>query len=58
MPRKGYKSITVTDKVYDYFKEQYEKSKDKFAVEGVRSFSGYITYRLSQLMEQEEKYNL
>lgn len=52
MPRKGYKSITVTDKVYDYFYKEYVKVKDEYAIKkGVRSFSAYMTYRLSELFE-------
>ena len=55
MPRKGYRSITVTEKVFKYFKTDYEKQKDQLALKGVRSFSGYVTKRLMELMEQEKQ---
>ena len=58
MPKKGFKSITVQEKVYDHFWQEWQKVKDEYAVKkGIRSFSGYISYRLSELMEQEKKRN-
>lgn len=58
MPKKGFKSITVSEKVYDYLYKEYLKVKDEYAVKkGIRSFSGYVTYRLFLLMEEEEKHN-
>jgi len=56
MPRKGYKSITVTQSVYDYFYNEYVKVKEEYAIKkGIRSFSAFVTYRLNQLMEEETK---
>lgn len=55
MPKKGFKSITVKENVYNYFMDEYKKVKDEMAVKGIRSFSGYVTYRLSQLIELEKK---
>jgi hypothetical protein len=52
MPRKGYKSITVTEKVYDYFYQEYSKVKEEYAIKkGIRSFSAYVTSRLSELLD-------
>lgn len=52
MPRKGYKSITVTQNVYDYFYNEYSKVKEEYAIKkGIHSFSAFVTYRLSQLLE-------
>jgi len=55
MPRKGYKSITVPDRVFDYFKNDYDANKEAYAIKGVRSFSGYISRKLDELMTLEQK---
>jgi hypothetical protein len=56
LPKKGYKSITVKAEIYDYFFKEWLKVKDEYAIKkGIRSFSAYVTYRLSELMS-EEKY--
>jgi hypothetical protein len=58
MPKKGFKTITVKENVYDFFWNEYQKVKEDYAIKkGIRSFSAYISYRLSQLMEQEKKHN-
>ena len=57
-PKKGYKSITVKAEVYDYFFKEWLKVKEEYAIKkGIHSFSAYITYRLSQLMNEDKKYN-
>ena len=57
MPAKGFKTITVKDTVYEYFMKEWLKVKPKYAAKkGITSFGGYISYRLSQLMEQEKKH--
>jgi hypothetical protein len=56
MPRKGYKSITVKQTVYDYFFNEYGKVKEEYAIKkGIRSFSGFVSMRLAELMEEEKK---
>lgn len=55
MPRKGYASITIPDDVYFFFKKEWEKHKSELRRKGVRSFSGYVSYKLNQLLEQEEE---
>jgi len=56
MPRKGYRSITVKQDVYDYLMKEYTARKKEWLVkQGIASFSGYVTYRLNELMEQDEK---
>jgi len=59
MPEKGYKSITVKQDVYDYLMKEYKANqKDWLVKHGISSFSGYVTYRLNELMEQDEKQHL
>ena len=56
MPKPGYKSITVQQKIYDYLMKEYKSQKDKLAIhDGIKSFSGYVTWRLAQMIEQDEK---
>jgi hypothetical protein len=56
MPKKGYKTITVKDEVYDYLMNEYQKVKQEYSIKkGIRSFSAYVSFRLSELMEQEKK---
>jgi predicted CopG family antitoxin len=57
MPKKGYKTITVKESVYNYFKEQWEKRKHELEVQGISSFSAFITHELNRLLEQEKKQN-
>ena len=55
MPRKGYKSISVKQEVYDYLMKEYKDRKTEWLVKhGVSSFTGYVTYRLNELMEQDK----
>lgn len=48
IPKPGYKSITISQPDYDYWKEEWEKVKEQYRREkGITSFSGYICYLLS-----------
>jgi len=56
MPKKGYKTITVKEDVYNYFMKEYKKVKKEYSIKkGIRSFSAYVSFRLSDLMEQEKQ---
>lgn len=56
MPKPGYKSITVQQKIYDFLMNEYKSKKDELAIHnGIKSFSGYVTWRLAQMIEQEKK---
>lgn len=58
MPEKGYKSITVKQAVYDFLMAEYKKSEKEWLVRhGISSFTGYVTYRLNQLIEEEKKHS-
>jgi len=47
MPRPGFKSITISESVYDKFNQVYLKNKDELVMKGVNSFAGYVTYQLA-----------
>jgi hypothetical protein len=55
LPPKGWKSVTIPEHVYKYFEEDYEKNRKAYALKGVRSFSGYLTMKLSELMDQADR---
>jgi hypothetical protein len=55
-PKHGFKSITVKSEIYDYFFNEWLKVKDEYTIKkGIRSFSAYVTYRLSELMSEDKK---
>lgn len=56
MPKEGFKSITVSDTVYDRYYEIYQKNKQDLAMKGVNSFAGYITYMLEQTMQKDKTF--
>lgn len=54
MPRVGFKTITVTENIYDIFYQTWLKCKDDLAMKGVSSFSGYITYLIEEIMKEDK----
>ena len=57
MPRKGWKSITVREEVYDYFWNLWKKNEMEYRKQGITSFSGFCTKLLSDMIEQVEKHS-
>jgi hypothetical protein len=43
MPKPGFKSITVSENVYNKFFKSYERNKSGLELKGITSFSGYLT---------------
>ncbi len=56
MPKAGFKSITISEQVYDKFHDVFEKSKSELAMKGVNSFAGYITYMLEDMMLKDKTF--
>ncbi len=54
MPKSGFKSITVNERVYDKFYQIFFDSKEKLSLKGVNSFSGYVTFCLEEMMRKDE----
>jgi len=46
MPKAGFKSITVTENVYDRLFAVYKANQEELQIIGVNSFSGYVTHCL------------
>lgn len=56
MPKAGFKSITVSEDVYDKFFDVFEKNKPDLMMKGINSFSGYVTYMLEQTMQKDKTF--
>lgn len=56
MPKSGFKSITVSETVYDKFHDVYQSSKDELVMKGVNSFSGYVTFMLEEMMAKDKTF--
>ena len=56
MPKPGFKSITISQTVYDKFYDVYKKNKDNLNMKGVNSFAGYITYMLEDTMQKDRTF--
>jgi predicted CopG family antitoxin len=56
MPKAGFKSITVSEEVYDKFFDVFEKNKSELTMKGINSFSGYVTYMLEQTMQKDKTF--
>jgi hypothetical protein len=56
LPKPGYKSITVSENVYKTFFKVYEKNKKVLEIKGIRSFSGYLTSMMEEMMLRNEAF--
>jgi len=56
MPKAGFKSITISEQVYDKFHDVFQKNKSELSMKGVNSFAGYITYMLEDKMLKDKTF--
>lgn len=56
MPKPGFKSITVSENVYNKFFKVYEKRKNDLELKGITSFSGYLTSMMEETMIKHEAF--
>ena len=56
MPKPGFKSLTLSEAVYDKFNQTYQKNKGELTMKGVNSFSGYVTYLLEDVMKKDKTF--
>ena len=56
MPKDGFKSITVSETVYNKFYDVYQKNKQDLTMKGVNSFAGYVTYMLEETMQKDKTF--
>lgn len=55
MPGEGFKSITVSETVYDNFHAKYEKVKEEIKMRGIFSFSAFVTFKLNEILTKEKE---
>lgn len=56
MPKAGFKTLTLSESVYDRFQEVYQKNKESLSMKGVNSFSGYVTFMLEEMMQKDKTF--
>ena len=54
MPKPGFKSITVSENVYERFFNAFLKNKKELEFKGITSFSGYLTSMIEEIMKKYE----
>lgn len=55
MPKAGFKSVTMSDTVYEKFHAKYTAKKEELAMRGITSFSGFITCELAEKLQMGNK---
>ena len=56
MPKPGFKSITISESVYDRFHDVFNKNKKDLSKKGVNSFAGYVTFLLEDMMQKDKTF--
>ena len=56
MPPDNYKSVTITEDLYYALKRKYENEKGYWFNRGIRSFSSFVAFRLSAMLEEETQH--
>jgi hypothetical protein len=56
MPKPGFKSIPVSENVYNKFFKSYERSRSGLELKGITSFSGYLTSMMEEVMLKNETF--
>ena len=54
MPKPGFKSITVSENVYERFFNAFLKNKKELEFKRITSFSGYLTSMIEEIMKKYE----
>jgi hypothetical protein len=52
MPKSGFKSYALKEKLYDFWQNEFENKKDELRNQGITSFSAFITSILNKSLEQ------
>jgi hypothetical protein len=55
MTKSGFKSYAIKEELYKFLKDIFEKNKNELKKLGVNSFSAFLTYRISEKVEQQNK---
>jgi len=56
MPRKGWRSVTVSEEVYEFFWKEWQQRKKEYKLKyGITSFTGFVTKLLYELLQKEKE---
>lgn len=54
MPKEGFKSITISEEIFDKIYERYQKEMDAYKEKGIFSFAGYVTQVLFDYKQSDD----
>ena len=54
MPKEGFKSFSLNEKIYDYWFKNYLKNKEKLKMKGISSFSSYLIKIINENKQEAE----
>lgn len=54
MPKKGFHSVTIKEKVYQKIHEAYEQQKEELRPQGIHSFSQFFSHVITSDKNQKE----
>ncbi len=52
MPKVGYKSYALKEKLYDFWQNEYQQNKQSLKNQGITSFNAYLTNLLNKSITQ------
>lgn len=59
MPKPGFKSVTVSDAVYENLQSIYKKIAPELKIfSGINSFSGFISFSINTLFKDEDLFQM
>ena len=59
MPKRGFKSYLLKDKLYTILQKRFEENKEELKKQGINSFSAFLTYLINKKVNEqihEKKY--
>ena len=54
MPKEGFTSLSLNEKIYDYWFKNYQKNKEKLKMKGISSFSSYLIKIINENKQETE----
>ena len=54
MPKDGFKTVTLSDEIFDKIYKQYDGVREEIKEKGIFSFSGYVTKTLIDHKERDD----
>jgi len=57
MPKKGFKSITISKDLYDRVEEKYKTVKEQVQISGINSFAGYVVNCIDSMIKRDRVFS-